>query len=238
MIPNPKDSSRRNIILKILEKSYPDARISLRFSNTWELLVAVILSAQCTDIMVNKVTENLFKKYIKIEDYVKSDKNEFQHDIKSTGFFRNKANNILASAKIINYSYNNQVPDTMSRLIQLPGVARKTANIVLSNAFGINSGIAVDTHVLRISQRLRLVDLKNIGGKKILFFLKNNKNFTDYIKDADANKIEMQLMKIIPKNCWGKITYMIIEHGRAVCRALNPKCTICPLSQLCPCSRN
>ena len=150
---------RMRSIIQILKKTYPAAGIVLHYSTTWELLVSVILSAQCTDTMVNKVTEKLFAKYVELDDYVAADINEFEGDIKSTGFYRNKAKNILSSAKIVKEKFGGRVPKTMEEILTLPGVARKTANVVLGNAYGVVEGIAVDTHVHRLSQRLRLVDL-------------------------------------------------------------------------------
>lgn len=233
-------------ILSILKKTYPKAKIALKYGNNWELLVAVILSAQCTDIKVNQVTEKLFAKYKILEDYVKADVNDFEQDIKSTGFYHAKAKNILASAKLIKEKFKGFIPKTMVEILTLPGVARKTANVVLGNAYIVVEGIAVDTHVLRISQRLRLVDLTKIGGKKKLFLptpgveqlqTRGMNNVVDYVKNADPNKIEMELMANIPKTDWFKYTYMIIDHGRAICKAQNPKCEICPLNKLCPASR-
>ena len=197
-------------IIKRLKITYPNAKIILNFSNTWELLVAVILSAQCTDIQVNKVTEKLFKKYKTIKDYANAPQEVFEQDIRSTGFYRNKAKNIINTAKIIIEKHNGEVPHAMNELLTLPGVARKTANIVLSNAYNINEGIAVDTHVMRLSQRLGLT---------------NNKN---------PEKIEQDLIKLYPKDEWNKVTYLLIEHGRAICQAKKPKCDKCILSNICP----
>ena len=157
-------------VIAILKKTYPDAKIALTYKNTWELLVAVILSAQCTDKMVNKVTKNLFTKYLKIDDYANVGQEEFEKDIKSTGFYRNKAKNIIAAARLILNKHNGIVPKTMDEILTVPGVARKTANVVLGNAYNRVEGIAVDTHVLRISQRLRLVNTGKVSrGKKPLF---------------------------------------------------------------------
>lgn len=230
-------------ILKLLKKNYPHAKIALNFGNSWELLVAVVLSAQCTDKMVNQVTAKLFARYKTLDDYTDANLSAFEQDIKSAGFYHNKAKNILATAKIIKEKYKGKIPDKMEDLLTLPGVARKTANIILGNAYDIVEGIAVDTHVQRISQRLRLVDFSKIGGKKILFFKRPGLskrpglNNIDYVKDADPNKIEQELMKVIPKQDWFKFTYMIIDHGRAICKAQNPNCSICPLVKLCPASR-
>lgn len=222
------DSARVQKIMVLLTKQYSNAKIVLEYTNPWELLVAVILSAQCTDVMVNKVTEKLFQKYPMLDDYVRADITIFEQDIKSTGFYHNKAKNILAAAKLIKEKFGGKVPKTMEELLTIPGVARKTANVVLGNAFGVVEGIAVDTHVLRLSQRLRLVDIGKIGGKKWAI---------DYKKDADPVKIESELMAVIPKSDWFKTTYLLIDHGRAVCRAAKPDCAHCVLKTLCPASR-
>lgn len=231
-------------ILAILKKTYPAAKVALKYSNNWELLVAVILSAQCTDIKVNEVASKLFAKYETLDDYVKADIGKFEQDIRSTGFYHSKANNILKTAKILNEKFKGRVPKTMEEMLTLPGVARKTANVVLGNAYNVVEGIAVDTHVQRISQRLRLVDPRKIGGKKKMFYKRPGLlasrpglKSIDYIKDADPNKIEKELMSNIPKEDWFKFTYMIIDHGRAICKAQNPNCVICPLNKLCPVSR-
>lgn len=198
-------------ICKILKKTYPHARIALRYSTPWELLVAVMLSAQCTDVTVNKVTEKLFKKYPSVADYLRADLSEFEHDIKPTGFYHNKAKHILAAAR----ATGGQVPKTMEEMLTIPGVGRKTANVVLGNAYGVVVGIAVDTHVLRLSRRLHLVD----------------SNLTDPVK------IERELMAVIPKKDWFGLTYLLINHGRAVCKARNPDCVACVVNKLCPSSR-
>jgi endonuclease-3 len=197
-------------IIKLLEKEYPKAAIALYQSNPLELLVATILSAQCTDKRVNIVTRELFKKYQTISDYAKADLKIFEEHIRSTGFYHNKAKNIITAAQMIIDEYSGKVPDTMEELIRLPGVARKTANVVLYNAFGKTEGIAVDTHVRRLSQRLGLT--------------KNN----------DPEKIELDLMGQIDKKIWGLITYLLIEHGRAVCNAKKPVCPKCVLNTRCP----
>lgn len=203
-------SIRISKILSILKTKYPQAKIMLNYKNNWELLVAVILSAQCTDKKVNQVTAELFRKYPRFSDYLGADLAQFETDIKSTGFYHNKAKNILNTAKIISKKFKDQVPSTMSDLLSLPGVARKTANIILGNAFNVVEGIAVDTHVIRISQRLGLT------------------------KNTDPVKIEQDLMKIVPKNDWFKFTYLVIDFGREICDAKRPKCEICPLNKLCP----
>jgi endonuclease-3 len=224
-------------IISLLRQTYPKAKIALRYRTHWELLVAVILSAQCTDVMVNKVTEKLFAKYKTLDDYTGADAGQFEQDIRPTGFYRNKAKNILACARILRDSYDGIIPKTMKEILTFPGVARKTANVVLGNAYGVVEGIAVDTHVLRLSQRLRLADMNKIGGKKLMTFVRNNMKVADYTKDADPDKIERQLMSIIPKNDRLRFTYSVIEHGRTLCKARNPQCMNCPLSKYCRVSR-
>jgi endonuclease III len=230
-------AARTASIFTILKKTYPKAMIVLHYTNPWELLVSVILSAQCTDIMVNKVTEKLFAKYKSLDDYVNAEIEEFEKDIKSTGFYHNKAKNILASAKLVKEKFNGIVPKTMEDILTLPGVARKTANVVLGNAYGVVEGIAVDTHVHRLSQRLRLVDLTKIGGKKLMVFERDDKVVIDYTKDADPVKIEKELMNVIPKKEWFTLTYLLIDHGRAICKAQNPHCEECTLREFCPSTR-
>lgn len=238
------DSARG--IIALLKKTYPRAKIVLQYRSPWELLVAVILSAQCTDILVNRVTEKLFTKYKTLDDYAKADLGEFETDIKSTGFYHNKAKNILAAARLVKEKFGGNVPRQMTELLMLPGVARKTANVVLGNACGKVEGIAVDTHVLRLSQRLRLVDLEKIGGKRALFFKRPGlgghqrpglEEEIDYKKDADPVKIESQLMERIPRSDWFTLTYVLIDHGRAVCKAQKPNCEACVLHKFCPASR-
>ena len=197
-------------IISRLKKKYPDAKIVLRYKNTWELMVAVILSAQCTDKKVNEVTAELFKKYKTLDDYVHADPREFERLIHSTGFFRAKAKNILASAKIVKEKFAGEVPRTMEEILTLRGVARKSANVILGNAYGVVEGIAVDTHVRRLSQRLGLS------------------------AHHDPEKIEHDLMSLIPKKYWFPTTYLLIDHGRAVCTAKDPRCDLCPLAKICP----
>lgn len=197
-------------IISLLKKEYPRAHIALRSSSPLELLVATVLSAQCTDVMVNKVTERLFKKYKTIDDYAEANLKEFEQDIRSTGFYHNKAKNIINAARLIIEEFNGKVPDTMEKLITLPGVARKTANIVLFNAFNKIEGIAVDTHVRRLSQRLGLS------------------------KNEDPKKIEQDLMVLIPRDMWGEFNHLLIEHGRKICDAREPLCPECLLNKLCP----
>ncbi len=196
-------------IIRKLKKLFPKAGMMLRYKNNWELLVAVMLSAQCTDKKVNEVTEKLFKKYKKLDDYVNADLKEFEQDIFQTGFYHSKAKHVLATAKIIKEKHGGKVPKTMEEMVALPGVARKTANVVLGNAYGIVEGIAVDTHVRRISQLLKLT------------------------KQNDPKKIEQDLMKIIPQKDWFKLTYLMIEYGRTYCpaRPLHDHST-CPLTKI------
>ncbi|UCE17026.1 MAG: endonuclease III [Candidatus Bathyarchaeota archaeon] len=197
-------------IIELLEKEHPDTKIALKYTKPLELLVATILSAQCTDRRVNIVTKTLFKKYRKAEDYANADLEELEEDIRPTGFYRNKARNIKKCCQIIVEKSNSQVPKTMVEILELPGVARKTANIVLSNAYGVIEGIAVDTHVRRLARRLGLSEHEN------------------------PNKIEKDLMKIVPKTHWKRITDLLIFHGRRICVARKPKCGICALNKLCP----
>jgi len=197
-------------IRALLKKEYPDVKIALDFSNPLELLIATILSAQSTDKQINKVTKTLFAKYRTPQDYVKTPQEELEKDIYSSGFYKNKAKNIKKLCEILVENFNSKVPDTMEDLITLPGVARKTANIVLSGAFGKIEGIAVDTHVKRLSFRLGLTT------------------------NTDPEKIEKDLMKIIPKNDWDIFALLLIQHGRQVCDAKKPKCGICVLNKLCP----
>jgi endonuclease-3 len=200
-------------IIRLLSKTYPNATVALRFSNPLEMLFATILSAQTTDETVNRVTQTLFTKYRLPEDYLKVPESELAADIRPTGFFNQKTRSLRGAARRIVEVYGGDVPDTMEDLLTLPGVARKTANIVLGNAFGKVEGIAVDTHVRRVSWRL---------------------GFTD---QEDPDKIERDLMRLIPPKRWFDFTYVLIEHGRAVCVARTPKCEICPVSRLCPSSR-
>ncbi|MGP8321743.1 MAG: endonuclease III [Methanosarcinaceae archaeon] len=199
-----------NRIWSLLRNEYPDAAPELHFSNPLQLLVATILSAQCTDTQVNKVTGVLFKKYRSVEDFADADIYEFEKDIYSTGFYRNKAKNIKNSARIIISDFDSQVPNTMEDILTLPGVARKTANIVLARGHGVIAGIAVDTHVKRLSNRL---------------------GFSGY---TDPVKIEKDLMDIAIKKDWEALSMTLILHGRRVCVARKPKCGACVVSTLCP----
>jgi endonuclease-3 len=197
-------------IIELLEKEHADAKVALHYSNPLELLVATMLSAQSTDETVNKVTKALFKKYTKPEDYANVDLKELEQDIRSAGFYHNKARNLQNAAKMLVEKYHGQVPKTMEELVELPGVARKTANIVLTNAFGVVAGVAVDTHVRRLAQRLGLSE------------------------NDDPNKIEQDLMSIVPKDKWMRITDLLIFHGRRVCTAKKPNCAGCVLNKICP----
>lgn len=203
---------RAQKIIKKLRELFPDAKIVLKYSNTWELLIAVRLSAQCTDKKVNEVTEKLFKKYPRFEDYIKADLREFEQDIKSTGFYHMKARNILAIARILPKRFGGKVPDSMEELLTLPGIGRKSAIIILGNAYGKKEeGIAVDTHVMRLSQKLGLSAHK------------------------DPVKIEKDLMKLVPKKDWFFLTYGLIEYGRHICPARKHKnCVDHPLCKLYP----
>jgi len=200
---------RATVIFARLKKLIPrqEATIALNFTNPWELLVAVILSAQCTDKKVNEVTATLFKKYHTLEDYIHADPREFEKDVFSTGFYRNKTKHILASAKLVRDVWNGRVPDTMMDILTLPGVSRKTANVVLGNAYGVVDGIAVDTHVRRLA---RLWGLTN---------------------EWDPKKIEIDLMQIIPKKGWLRATYYMIEYGRRYCPATIRDHSACPLAK-------
>jgi endonuclease-3 len=204
------DKTRVLQIIELLEKEHPDAKIALNYTNPLELLVATILSAQCTDERVNIVTKGLFKNYRRAEDYANVDLKELEEDIRSTGFYRNKARNIKKCCQILVEKFNSQVPKKMEELLELPGVARKTANIVLSNAYGVIEGIAVDTHVRRLAGRLGLSGYE------------------------DPSKIEGDLMEIVPKTYWKRITDLLIFHGRRICEAKKPKCGMCVLNRLCP----
>ncbi|HEY7666932.1 MAG TPA: endonuclease III [Actinomycetota bacterium] len=204
--------SRAPAIVKRLSAAYPDAHVALDFSNPLECLVATILSAQCTDEKVNEVTATLFRKYRSASDYLKVPEDELKADIRPTGFFNQKATSIRAACQRIVDAYGGEVPGTMEDLITLRGVARKTANIVLGNAFGVVEGIAVDTHVKRLANRL------------------------GFSHESDPDKIEQDLMRWIPRKRWFDFTYVLIDHGRSICQAKKPRCEDCPVSDLCPSS--
>ena len=204
--------ARTHKIIRLLKKAYPDAKCSLNHSNPFELLIATILSAQCTDARVNIVTQDLFRKYRKPQDYLKVSEKELQRDIRTTGFFRNKTKSIQGTAKVLTEQYGGKVPEAIEELLELPGVARKTANVVLGNAFGINSGVVVDTHVTRLSHRLGLS------------------------AERTAEKIENDLIGLVPKKDWVIFSHLLIAHGRGICKARNPLCEQCVIEKLCPSS--
>ena len=231
-----KDTTRIQTVIALLKKSYPDAHIMLTYHSPWELLVAVMLSAQCTDKMVNTVTPTLFSTYPAMQDMASAPIQQVESLIKKTGFYKNKAKNIVEAAKRITTVYGGEVPQTMEGLLTLKGVARKTANVVLANAFGVTEGIAVDTHVIRLSQRLRVVSLSAIGGKTYVYTDATHK-IIDFIKDAVPEKIEGELQQLLPKEQWNTITYELIDHGRAVCKAIRPLCHSCELAPYCPVRR-
>ncbi len=197
-------------IITLLKKEYPDVRTALDYSNPLELLVSTILSAQITDRQVNVVTKNLFKKYRTPQDYIKTPLDELEKDVHSTNFYKNKAKNIKKLCELLVDNFGGKVPDNMEDLITLPGVARKTANVVLWSAFGKNEGIAVDTHVRRVSARLGLTE------------------------NTNPEKIEQDLMMIVPKNDWGLFSLLLIRHGREICTAKKPHCQDCVLNKICP----
>jgi endonuclease-3 len=204
---------RASEIIRRLSEAYPDAHVALEFSNPLEILVATILSAQCTDERVNMVTAELFRKYRRPEDYLAVPEDELKADIKPTGFFNQKATSIREACRRIVEVYGGTVPSDMDDLLTLRGVARKTANIVLGNGYGIVEGIAVDTHVRRLANRL------------------------GFSGESDPDKIERDLMALIPRERWFDFTYVLIDHGRAICVARKPKCTECPVEDLCPSSQ-
>lgn len=197
-----------NVILKILEETYPEATTALNYKTPFELLLSTILSAQCTDKRVNIITKELYAKYNKPEDFASLDVKELGEMIKSCGFYRNKSKNIIATSRILLEKFNGQVPKTREDLVKLPGVGRKTANVVLSNAFG-QDAIAVDTHVFRVSNRIGLAKTKNV------------------------EETERQLMQNIPKNKWSKAHHWLINHGRNICKARRPLCEDCPIQENC-----
>ena len=204
--------ARTEEIIKLLKRAHPDARCALNHSNAFELLIATILSAQCTDERVNKVTADLFRKYRKPEDYLKVRDTELQQDIKTTGFFRNKTKSIQGACKVLIEEFGGEVPRTMAELLRVPGAARKTSNVVLGVAYGIAEGIVVDTHVSRLSQRLKLT------------------------RQKDPVKIEKDLIELAPKKDWIIFSHLLIFHGRRVCKARRPLCEECAVEKLCPSS--
>jgi len=204
--------ARTKKIISLLKKAYPDAHCALNHSNPLELLIATILSAQCTDDRVNIVTADLFRKYRSCNAYLAVKPSELENDIRTTGFFRNKTKSIQGACKMLIEDFSGEVPQDMESLLKLPGVARKTANVVMGNAFGIASGIVVDTHVTRLSHRLGLT------------------------KEKTAEKIESDLEKLVPKKDWILFSHLLIWHGRKVCKARNPQCDLCTVEKLCPSS--
>ena len=213
LVPRPKTAAERKArvskILKLLDEMYPGATCALHYDNPWQLLVATILSAQCTDKRVNEVTPGLFRKYPTVEDFAHASQAEVANDIRSTGFFNNKSKSLIGAAKKLLSDYGGQVPRTMDELLTVPGAARKTANVVLGTAYGIASGVVVDTHVQRLARRL------------------------DLTKNSEPVKIEQDLMKVIPKDRWVLFSHQIIHHGRALCVARKPKCAECRLDPIC-----
>jgi len=203
---------RTEKIIKLLKRAHPDAKCALNHSNAFELLIATILSAQCTDERVNKVTADLFRKYRKPEAYLKVPATELQEDIRTTGFFRNKTKSILGACKMLVEEFDGEVPQSMAELLKLPGVARKTANVVLGVAYGKSEGVVVDTHVSRLSHRLKLT------------------------RHRDAGKIEKDLMEIVPRRNWIEFAHLLIFHGRRICKARRPLCEECVVEELCPSS--
>jgi endonuclease-3 len=203
---------RTREVIRRLKRAYPGAKCSLNHSNPFELLVATILSAQCTDERVNLVTADLFRKYREPEDYLKVPPRELEKDIQSTGFFRNKTKSIQGTAKMLTEQFHGEVPQTMDELLELPGVARKTANVVLGNAFDIHAGVVVDTHVTRLSHRLA------------------------FTQEKTAEKIEQALIPIVPKKDWVIFPHLMIYHGRKICKARNPLCAECTIEKQCPSS--
>lgn len=210
MPSNEKQRTRR--IIRLLKKEYPDAHCSLNHSNALELLIATILSAQCTDERVNIVTADLFRKYRRPRDYYSVAQTELEKDIRSTGFYRNKSKAIQGACRILDDEFKGRVPDNIDDLLTLPGVARKTANVVLGNAFGVTSGIVVDTHVARLSARLGLT------------------------AEKQPEKIERDLMELVPRKDWIVFSHLLIAHGRKTCKARTPLCAECVLETLCPSS--
>ena len=196
-------------LLGRLDRAYPQATCALEHEHPWQLLISTILSAQCTDERVNRVTQTLFRKYHSLKDFATADRRELEADIRPTGFFRNKTKSIVGATKLLVEKFGGELPRTMAELLELPGVARKTANVVLGTAFGITSGVVVDTHVMRLARRL------------------------DLSKQENPEKIEQDLMTIIPRKKWILLSHQLIWHGRLVCQARQPRCHACPVEDLC-----
>ncbi len=211
---NSKKISKANLIISRLKKEFPNAKTALEFSNPLQLLISTILSAQCTDVRVNKITPVLFAKYNSAKEFANADRSELETEIKSTGFYRMKAKHIIDTCKVIVEQFSGQIPKTIDDLITLPGVGRKTANCVLGGAFGIQSGIVVDTHVIRLTKRLELT------------------------KNDSPEKIEQDLMMLVPKKEWYRFSNLLILHGRKTCKARNPNCQNCILLNICPSGKN
>lgn len=208
---NTSDAKQRiRPIIRKLKKQYPEAATALEHGDPLELLVATILSAQCTDARVNLVTKDLFRKYRSADDYANAEPRVFEQEIRSTGFFRNKTRSIIGMAQALVERHGGTVPSSMKELTALPGVGRKTANVVLGNAFGVDEGIVVDTHVKRLANRLKLTS------------------------KTDPVKIEQDLVRIVPKKDWTVFSHLLIHHGRQICSARTPKCEICRVNDLCP----
>jgi len=207
--PDPTNSKRVAAILQKLDEAYPEATCELKHANPFQLLISTILSAQCTDVRVNQVTETLYKKYPNAQAFAYANPAELEQEIRPTGFFRNKTKSVIGASKAVVQKFGGEVPRTMEEILTLPGVARKTGNVVLGTAYGIASGVVVDTHVQRLSNRLELT------------------------KNQEPKKIEQDLMKVIPQNRWIQFSHQLIWHGRRVCIARKPKCSICNLEGIC-----
>lgn len=210
MSPTTDLKRRADRIRRILTKTYPNAKCALEFKSPLELLVATILSAQCTDARVNLVTKDLFKKYRTVADFATVPLAELERDIQSTGFFRNKAKNIQACCRMLAERFGGKVPADMDSLVELPGVGRKTANVILGSAYGVTAGVVVDTHVIRLSRRMGLTE------------------------EEDPVRIERDLMAIVPKRAWIDFGHQMTHHGRQICEARKPKCGVCPVAVVCP----
>jgi endonuclease-3 len=206
---DPTNPKRVALILQKLDEAYPDATCELKHANPFELLISTILSAQCTDVRVNQVTESLYRKYVNPEAFAYANPAELEQEIRPTGFFRNKTKSVIGASKAVMEKFGGEVPRTMEEILTLPGVARKTGNVVLGTAYGIASGVVVDTHVQRLSNRLKLT------------------------KNQEPKKIEQDLMKVIPQSKWIQFSHQLIWHGRRVCIARKPKCSICNLERVC-----
>jgi endonuclease-3 len=207
--PDPSNPKRIAAILQKLDEAYPDATCELQHANPFQLLISTILSAQCTDVRVNQVTKTLYKKYPNPEAFAFASPSELEQEIRPTGFFRNKTKSVMGASKAVVETFGGEVPRTMEEILTLPGVARKTGNVVLGTAYGIASGVVVDTHVQRLSNRLELT------------------------KNQEPKKIEHDLMKLIPQNKWIQFSHQLIWHGRRVCFARKPRCAVCNLERIC-----